>query len=133
MIDPSSVPAVEPEEQLARFATQSGQFRSDNSVKQDLFIPTAKGEVSAMRHRDATEAEIWTVGRAVAGGMGRRLYGRSDVRAAACLSIGLRVDATPMPTNPNHADINGWPDAKEDRKAMAQKLAAAAGKLVSPQ
>jgi hypothetical protein len=133
MIDPQHVPEVDAGEFLARFATQSGQFRADKTVKQDLFIPTANGEVSVMRHRDATVAEIWMIGRAVAAGMGRTLYGRSDVLARACATIGLRVDATPMPPdNPNHADINGWPEAKEDRKALAQKLAAVAGKLISP-
>jgi hypothetical protein len=34
--------------------------------------------------------------------------------------------------NPNHADIEGWPSAKQDQKAIAIKLAASASKLISP-
>jgi len=133
MIDPDRVPDVEAGELMGRFVTQSGQFRADKTVKQDVFIPTTKGEVSVMRHRDASAEEIWKVGHAVADGMRRTLYGRSDLQASACANAGLRVDATPiLPDNPNHADINGWPATKEDRKAIAQKLAVVASKLMPP-
>ena len=134
MIDPGSVPPVANEELLARFVTQSGQYRRiDNTVKQDLFIPNARREVSVMRHRDATEFEIWEVARSLAASLDRNLYGRSDIRAAACKVNGLRVVATPsLPTNPNHADILDWPADKEDQKAIAQQLAAAASKLMPP-
>lgn len=134
MIDPANVPPVVEDELLARFATQSGQFRKgDHTVKQDLFIPNANGEVSVMRHREATEVEIWAVGYSVASKMERRLYGRSDVRAAACHNLALTVTETPrLPDNPNHADITGWPDQKEDKKAVAQKLAVLASKLIEP-
>jgi hypothetical protein len=134
MIDPRSVPPVADDELLARFVTQSGQYRKiDNTVKQDLFIPNARGEVSVMRHRDATELELWDVAHNVANSLNRKLYGRSDITAAVCTVNGLRVVASPiMPTNPNHADVLGWPTEKEDQKAIAQKLAAAASKLVPP-
>ncbi len=134
MIDPDNVPPVAASELLARFATQSGQFRKvDNTVKPDLFVPNARLETSGMRHRDATEAEMWEVGRDLAAALGRPLHGRSDIRAAACNNEGLQVVATPnLPRNPNHADIKGWPVCKEDRKAIAQKLVAAASKLIPP-
>jgi hypothetical protein len=79
MIDPGNVPSVADEELLARFVTQSGQFRKvDNTVKQDLFVPNSRDEVSVMRYRSATEAEIWEVGCDVAAALARPLYGRSD-------------------------------------------------------
>ncbi len=136
MIDPANVPAVTPDELLSRFATQSGQFRkSNNTVKQELFLPHPRPECSVMRHRDATDEEIWQIGRDVAGSFAppRTLYGRAEITAAACTIDALRVVAKPiLPRNPNHADIEGWPESKEDKKALAQKLAAAASKLISP-
>ena len=136
MIDPANVPPVTPEELLSRFATQSGQFRkSDRSVKQELFVPNARGECSVMRHRDASDVEIWETGHDVAASFpeGRTLYGRADITVAACTIDALRVVAKPiLPKNPNHADIEGWPESKEDKKALAQKLAVAAGKLILP-
>jgi len=35
-----------------------------------------------------------------------------------------------LPANPNHADVTGLPSAKEDQRALAVKMAAAAGKVV---
>jgi len=134
MMDPAKIPPVDGEELLGRFATQSGQFRKvDSTVKQDLFMPNAKGEVSVMRHRQASNDEIWRIGRQIALKLGRPLYGRSDIQTVECLKIGLNVHASPIfPDNPNHADVIDWPDKKEDKKALAQKLAAAAGKLITP-
>ncbi len=134
MIDPEQVPEIESDELLARYATQSGQYRrGDGSVKQDLFMPHPRRELSVTRHLDATIDEIWQVGYDVAGSMGRRLHGRADIRVAACAVNGLHVVASPiLPENPNHADVVGWPPSKEDKKALAQKLAAAASRLMPP-
>lgn len=134
MIDPENVPPVAENELLARFATQSGQFRrSDFTVKQDLFMPHPRRELSVMRHRDASMDEIWQVGHSIASELGRTLYGRADIRAAACNIEGLRAVARPIPPeNPNHADIEGWPSSTEDKKALALKLAASASKLIAP-
>jgi hypothetical protein len=134
MIDPERVPEIMPDELLARFATQSNQYRrGDGSVKQDLFMPHPRQELSVMRHLDATVDEIWQVGRGVAETLGKQLHGRADIRAAACAIDGLRVAASPiLPSNPNHADVVGWPASKEDKKSLAQKLAAAATRLISP-
>jgi hypothetical protein len=133
MIDPDNVPPVADTEQLARYVTQSGQFRSsDLTVKQDLFIPHPRQALSVTRHLDATETEIWQVGIDVAGSMGRQLYGRTDILAGACAVDALKVLAKPLSNNPNHADIEGWPTAKPDQKIIALKLAAAASKLIPP-
>lgn len=131
MIDPNNVPPVEDTELLARYITQSGQFRSgDQTVKQDLFIPHPRQALSVTRHLNATEEEIWAVGTDVASGMNRRLYGRSDIVAVDCRIDSLEVVAKPLSNNPNHADIIGWPLAKQDQKAIALKLAASASKLI---
>jgi len=37
-----------------------------------------------------------------------------------------------VPDNPNHADIVGFPDKKEDQISLAQKLADKAGERIEP-
>ena len=132
MIDPANVPPIDADELLARYVTQKSQYRpSDQTLKQNLFIPPPDLELSVTRHREATEEEIWKVGRDVAGAMQRTLYGRGDIRSGDCQIDSLRVEATPLlPENPNHADVTGWPPQKQDQKAIAIKLAAAAGELI---
>jgi hypothetical protein len=47
MLDPENIPAVEDNELLARYITQSSQFRpSDKQVKPSLFIPHLHKELS---------------------------------------------------------------------------------------
>jgi hypothetical protein len=133
MIDPEKVPPIADIELLARYVTQSGQFRSsDNTVKQDLFMPHPRQELSLTRHLDTTDTEIWEVGIDVATKMSRQLYGRADIKAIDCKIESLQLAEKPLPNNPNHADIEGWPSAKQDQKAIALKLAASASKLILP-
>ena len=126
MINPSNVPPVSDDENLARFVTQSKKFRPDGTVKPDVFIPFKHVELSVTRHLNATEKEIWSVGHDVASTFGRTLRGRADVLAHDCNVNTLRVIETPFPRNPNHADIVDWPPQKQDQKAIALKLAASA-------
>jgi hypothetical protein len=58
--------------------------------------------------------------------------GDLDILTRDCLVDSLQVIAHPFPDNPNHADVKGWPPAKEDQKAIALKLAASATKLIPP-
>lgn len=134
MIDPENVPPVTDAELLARYVTTSRHFRSsDNTVKQDLFMPHPYIELSVTRHLDATEPEIWEVGVDVAAQIDRKLYGRTDIQSCYCSIGSLQVTAKPiLPKNPNHADIEGWPPAKQDQKVIALKLAASASKLIPP-
>lgn len=132
MLDPKNIPPVDETELLARYVMQSNLFRSDRTIKPNLFIPHPYEELSVTRHRDATEAEIWQAGVNVATEQQRTLYGRSDILTKHCLVDSLKVTAQPFPDNPNHADITGWPEAKEDQKAIALKLAASATKLIFP-
>ncbi|MEN9259477.1 MAG: hypothetical protein Q6L60_00810 [Thermostichus sp. HHBFW_bins_43] len=130
MLDPANIPPVEETESLARYVMQRSHFRADQSVKPNLFMPHPYQELSVTHHRDATEAEIWQAGVDVATQQQRTLYGRSDIQTSDCLRESLQVTAKPLLDNPNHADIEGWPTAKEDQKVIAQKLAAAATKLI---
>ncbi len=133
MFNPDCVPPVEDDELLARYATQRGHFRaSDQFVKQSLFAPHPHQELSVTRHREATEDEVWAAGNHIATEQARTLYGRSDIRASDCKINGLNVVANKVDGNPNHADIIGWPAAKEEQMIIAKRLAAAASKLIPP-
>lgn len=127
MIDAQNVPAVSPDEMLARYILHSSHIRRSNqTVKPDAFIPHPYTDLSVTRHRAATEAELWAAGAAVATETQKTLYGRADVRASVALGQRLTVTAKPIPANPNHADISGWAADKPAQKIMAQELAAVA-------
>jgi hypothetical protein len=137
MIDVNNIPPVASDEFLARFITQAKQFRpSDQSVKPDLFVPYRLTELSVTRHRDAT-LELWRVGRQVVVSRQQALLGRSDVQSSDCAIGPLSVVADPVlppkePSNPNHANIAGFPAAKEDQKALALRIAQKASKRIAP-
>lgn len=124
-------PEIAPDERLARFILQRSHFRADGTVKADAFIPHPHEELSVTRHSSLKEEEIWMHGRAVAAACGKILYGRADVSAADCLSQKLAVRADPTVSNPNHANITGWPKEKHAQKLIALELAAAAGVMVA--
>jgi hypothetical protein len=140
MIQPvdGEVPEVADNEVVSRYVTQKDEFRnSDQCVKRTLFMPHPKdGAVSVMRHRQATLDEIWAVGVRVASRKHRTLYGRCELRVSDCRNLLLAVVRDPLRDpedssndNPNHANIIGWPPAKEDQVLIAQKLAAFASKM----
>ncbi|EAQ81990.1 hypothetical protein [Blastopirellula marina] len=130
---------VADEELLARFITQRSQFRSsDETVKPDLFIPYRHVELSVTRHDQPGPIDLWQVGRDVVSEReSAALCGRSDVTAIHCRIGPLTVSPDPIlppasPTNPNHANILGFPEKKEDQKALAIQIAAKASKRIPP-
>ena len=127
MIDPKNVPKVAADEALARYLMHSSHIRRSNqTVKPDAFMPHPHRALSVTRHLAATEAELWSFGEQVAAATGKTLYGRGDIRVAVCLAQKLAVDAAPTETNPNHADVSGWPADKPAQKIIALEIAAAA-------
>lgn len=128
MLDPSSVPDVDPNELLARFVFSRRHFSRDNDrVKAGAFLPAPNGELSVNRHREATQAEIWQVGNQIAQTRETTLYCRGDVLAATYASQRLGVEATPVEGNPNHANVVNWPmEDKAALKLIAEEIAVAA-------
>ena len=125
MIDPSNIPVVADNELLARFIVYSDEKRSDGTVKHKLFLPYKLVELSVNRHREATIEETWQAGRDVASERQRTLYGIANIRASSCRTNKLDVKPDPqLPKNPNHANLVGYPPAKEDQMAIAKILAA---------
>ncbi len=134
MIDPENIPGVADNELLARFIVYSGEKRQDGTVKHKLFLPYKLVELSVNRHRDAHLEETWQAGFDVAKGRQRTLHGLANIRASSCRINPLDVTAAPiLPKNPNHANITGYPPAKEDQMALAKVLAASiVGKWQEP-
>ena len=133
MIDTDNIPPIDDDEWLARFIVNSNEFRNDDTVRPKLFMPYKHVALSVNRHRGCTEKEIWKVGCDVAEERQRTLHGRADIIASSCRIGPLDVFRDPLlPTNPNHAEIRGFPPAKEDQQALAVKLAAAASKRIAP-
>jgi hypothetical protein len=127
MINPENIPDVSPDEALARYVMHSSHIRRSNqTIKADAFMPHPHRQLSVTRHLAATESELWSFGEQVAAVSGKTLYGRGDIRVAVCLAQKLAVDAAPTETNPNHADVSGWPDYKAAQKIIALEIAAAA-------
>jgi hypothetical protein len=130
------MPAIPNAELLARFVTSSRWYRSgDQTVKPDAFIPYPFPDLSVTRHEGITDAQLWEIGQRIVEAVPQRpnLHGRADVTAGDVRITNLEVEPSPVPTNPNHADIIGWPNDKPSQKARAQQLAAMARLTLKPQ
>jgi hypothetical protein len=133
MIDPANVPEVARDEMLARYVLHSSHIRPSNqTIKQDAFVPHPRPNLSVTRHLSATEIELWTVGDNVAAASGKTLYGRGDVSTTVCLARNLTVKASPTANNPNHADVSAWPADKPAQKIIALEIAAVAKFVPKP-
>lgn len=118
--------SVTDDELLARFVLFSKWFRLDETIRPEAFIPHPHVDLSVTRHQLLAENEIWAIGQHVADGRGLTLYGRADICATDVLRQSLSIKAAPVPNNPHHANIVGWPEQKPAQKMVALQLAAAA-------
>lgn len=133
MLDPKNLPPVDDDERLARFVMSSNQFRrSDRTIKAAAFKPPKTLKLSVTRHREASEAELWKIGAAIATGREKPLYGRVDVVAEWCRRYGLTVSAQPEMNNPNHVNLENWPQDPLEQKYITSELAKVASKLLEP-
>lgn len=134
MIDPENVPPVADNELLARFVLNSNEKRDDGNVNHKLFMPYKLTDLSVNRHREASAEETWQIGFNIASQRNKTLYGLANIRASNCCSGTLKVIPDPiLPSNPNHANVVGFPQSKEDQMALAKVLAASIeGKWQAP-
>jgi len=133
MLNPLCVPDVDPDELLSRFVlTRRHIHGHTGALKADAFMPHPHDSLSVTRHLQATEGEIWRIGADVARQRGKTLCGRGDVLAASYADQKLRAEKDPVPGNPNHVNIRGWPlNDKAAQKMIALEIAAVA-KFVPP-
>ena len=120
------LPPVSTDEPLARFVTVGSWVRADKTVRQDAFIPPKDLNLSVTRHIRLSQEQLWIIGQAVANARRHTtLFGSADLLVFAVTKSGLRVEPAPIPGNPQHAHITGWPLDKPAQKNIAQELAAA--------
>ncbi|MCX6262032.1 MAG: hypothetical protein NTY95_14585 [Bacteroidia bacterium] len=120
---------------MARYITSSRWFRKqDQTVKQDAFIPPEDPlELSVTRHVNLAENDIWSIGRGIARSISRTLHSRADLETGYVTAQSLSVVPQPVPDNPNHANIVGWPLEKDARKMCALEIARVARFVVNPE
>jgi hypothetical protein len=120
--------SITAQEALARFITSKRWYsREKNVVKPQAFMPPSDFRLSVFRIDSLSESEIWKIGfKKVISKMNqpRTLHGRADIQASSIMENNLQID--PDNTPPRHASIIGWPELKEERKSIAQELAAKA-------
>ncbi len=128
---PSGLPeAIAPDEDIARFLTQSSQFNSI-MAKPAAFLPNPRDkESSVSRHGREPAERLWQLGAVAAGA--RNLYGAAILKAHAVADAGLELSADEPPDF--HAVIRNWPWNETDRelerakqRELALLLASAAG------
>lgn len=114
------------DEQLARFLLQSNQFSATKGlVKRRAFTPTTKGQTSVYRIQGLQPEGIYRLGRRhVAPEPTKTIYGWGTVLVRIVEAQGLSVVPDNRP--PRHANIEGWPNDKDEQMLLAHELAAAA-------
>ncbi len=136
MLDPANVPDVDLHEMLSRFIlTRQYVNQQTKQLKPAAFVPHPYEELSVTRDREATDAEIWTVGQGIAGLQQKTLHGRGDALAASYVQQKLKTIADPVEGNTNHVNITNWPSAadKAAQKLIAQEIAAVAKFVPAPE
>ena len=136
MLDPANVPEVGLDELLSRFIlTRQYVNQQTKQLKPAAFVPHPYEELSVTRDREATDAEIWSVGQGIAALLQKTLHGRGEVLAATYVQQKLKTIADPVEGNPNHVNITNWPSAadKAAQKLIAQEIAAVARFVTTPE
>lgn len=124
MLDPANVPKVDAHETLSRYVLTKRHVNQHGLLKADAFYPHPHTELSVTRDREATDDEIWEVGRDVAMARNKPLVGRGDTLAASYRNLKLSVEPDPIAGNPNHVNVCGWPSGDKPRqKLIAQEIA----------
>ena len=126
------LPPIAGDELLARFVMARGWIRAEGTVKSDAFRPPRDLNLSATRHLGLSPDDLWRIGDLVASDTDGNLLGRVDVSVSSVSAVGLEAEPAPLPENPNHVHIVGWPADKPSQKALAQKLAARAHYVPNP-
>lgn len=111
-------------ENFARYILYSRWIRSDSTIRADAFIPYPYPDLSVTRHQGLSESEIWQAGTSVAVKRKLTLYGRADIKGFTFVKHSLSVKSEPIPDNPNHVNITGWPAEKPLQKIIALQIAA---------
>lgn len=98
-------------------------------MKPRAFQPAAKdNKTSVFRTIDLAEEEVWRLADEHAAGDRGKAEARAVLLVRQVTDAGLRVEPDDIP--PRHANLAGWPTAKDEWKSIAQELAAEATLIV---
>ena len=122
---------VEPRESITRFLHSSEHFaattgRVKGPAIAPRFSPTSgQFETSVYRAIGAASKELWDIcsARVDQPATQRIMKARGTCSAQAMFDEKLTFDADGRP-HPRHANVVAWPDAKNERKIVQQKIAA---------
>ena len=92
-------------------------------MKPRAFQPAPKDhKTSVFRTVDLAEEEVWRLADEHAAGDRGKAEARAVLLVRQVTDAGLRVEPDDIP--PRHANLAGWPTAKDEWKSIAQELAA---------
>lgn len=120
--------SVADKELLARFIQFRSRVRKDDTIKPEAFLPPKNLHLSVTCHDRKGDTDLWVRGRAVFASSDQELIGRADLSGEAVRSVRpLDAVEAPLPEDPGHANIVGWPpmSKKPAQKMRAMNLAAA--------
>ena len=125
--------SIWPDELLARFITNKDWIlEKDQMIDHEAFLPPKDLQLSVTRHIGLSEPQLNQIGRQVAEEVKRPnvgFFGRADVRVENIVAVKvnmqspLKVECAPLPTNPHHAHVVGWPADKPSRRLCAMEIA----------
>lgn len=93
-------------------------------MKPRAFQPARNNKTSVFRIIDLAEEEVWRLADEHAAGDRGKAEARAMLLVHQVTKAGLRVEPDNIP--PRHANLTGWPTAKDEWKSVAQELAAEA-------
>lgn len=122
----SNLTPVNKNEWLARYIYSSNCYRKiDGTVNHRAFLPNPNtNNLSVIRHNGFSETDLLQIGKKGAILRSSNFHGRADIRALIVYEQGLLIKPTEEPLN--HANIIGWPSAKDEQMEIAVELASKA-------
>lgn len=109
-------------EVVARFILRTSWLRQDKTIKPKAFRPPPNLELSVTRKKKLGIEDLSLIGKSVAIQRELKLLGWANIKVSNINKLDLRTVAHPLPDNPHHANIIGWPE-KAAQKSIIQQLA----------
>ena len=117
---------VSNQEDITRYYFNSKNFRADNTIKHNEFMPPANKRMSVYRTTDLSSDQILDIGRMfVEPQRNKPIVGRGEMKALEVINCELEINPDTTP-HPRHANIEGWYEDTEKNRLKALKLAAVA-------
>ena len=117
-------PEVAPSEPITRFLFFSRHIRADGFLRPDPLMPFPYAELSVSVLDSRTPEQLWGVGDGIGTSLPvpRPCLGRTDISAQAFYAQALTVVRQATPVDPSHANVEGWPAAREQQKQLALNI-----------